>query len=397
MVSATLVSGIRTRWRMPGVRDAVLAVVVFVSAASMPTRGGPRSAEMYAVMLVLLALSCGALAVRRYAPMAVWGFCLAISVVDLLTVTPDSPNRVPALVALYGVAAAGSRWRAVAAGVGNTVITLGAIAAHHGVFTDRDGAYLIATTSGLAVAAGVAVRAQRAVIEAAQERARRAEESREQEAQRRVVDERVRIARELHDVVAHHVAVIAVHSGVALHVLDTSPADARRSVTEVRKASGQVLGELHTLLGLLRTSEDVALVQPAPGMDQLPGMIASMRAAGLDVRWTTRGKPAELDPITELTAFRLVQESLTNAMKYGDGQADLSMRFVPGRVDIEVRNRVAPGVHPDGAGAGQGLVGMRERVAAVGGDLSTGPSADGVFVVRALLAADQVSTGQEPV
>jgi signal transduction histidine kinase len=148
-----------------------------------------------------------------------------------------------------------------------------------------------------------------------------------------------------------------------------------------------VLTEMGTILGLLRTPEDPTAVQPAPSLDQVDGLVDAMRHAGLDVSWSVSGTPTHLGPGTDLAAYRLVQESLTNAHKHGSGRADLTIRYEPDLVTVDVANAVRPGTAD--VGAGHGLVGMRERVAAAGGSLEVGPDGDGTFVVHATLPADR--------
>src|SRR5205085_1418193 len=188
-----------------------------------------------------------------------------------------------------------------------------------GQFSDRTLSLLAFV--GVAAAVGVAVRSQRAAVAAAEARARQAEATREEEAERRVTDERVRIARELHDIVAHHISVINVQAGVARHLMGAQPEQARTALGLVREASKAVLTEMSSVVGLLRTPEEAAPFEPTPGLARLEALVESARLAGLELRWTSIGKPYALPPISDLTAYRVVQESLTNAVKYGDGTA----------------------------------------------------------------------------
>jgi signal transduction histidine kinase len=239
---------------------------------------------------------------------------------------------------------------------------------------------------GAAAAVGVAVRSQRAALEAAEARARQAELTREEEAERRVTDERVRIARELHDVVAHHISVINVQAGVARHLMDSSPEQARAALGLVRDASKTVLTEMSAVVGLLRTDDEDVPTEPAPGLAGLGSLVDSVRRAGLELSASTTGEPFELPPISDLTAYRVVQESLTNAVKYGNGTADLVLGYGSDGVAIEVRNPI--GGRPAGQGGGHGLIGMHERIEAVHGELAAGPGPDGVFTVRARIPRD---------
>ena len=249
--------------------------------------------------------------------------------------------------------------------------------------------------TALAFALGVAVRTQRAYVSALAERARRADENREQEARTRVVEERVRIARELHDVVAHHIAVINVHAGLARRAIGRDAGTVDTSLGHVQEAARTVLDELGTVLRVLR-SNDVAesasepTTQPTPGLERLDELLGTFAAAGLLVRKSATGRPRAMDPACDLAAFRIIQESLTNAAKHGaDGQAELTLTYEASGLTIEVSNLV----HKDPAGssigvpapAGHGLIGMRERAAACGGSLTARQDDRGVFGVVAVI------------
>jgi signal transduction histidine kinase len=248
-----------------------------------------------------------------------------------------------------------------------------------GDFSDRTLSLL--AFAGAAAAVGIAVRSQRAAVEAAEARAAQAEATREEEAERRVTDERLRIARELHDVVAHHISVINVQSGVARHLLESQPDQARTALGLVREASRTVLSEMSTVLGLLRTGEDEHPTTSAPGLAQVPAVIRTMEQAGLHTTWRTTGDAVDLADLADLTAYRVVQEALTNALKHGTGSAELLVSHRPETVLIEVRNPVVPDGPPTTTG-GHGLVGMRERVTSLAGSFSAAPAPDGTFVVR---------------
>jgi signal transduction histidine kinase len=243
--------------------------------------------------------------------------------------------------------------------------------------------YAVLAWGAMATAVGIAVSSQRAVVAAAEERAARAEASRDEEARRAVTEERLRIARELHDVVAHHISVINVQAGVARHLLDDNPEMAGEALGHIRESSQVVLSELSTILGLLRSPHDDPTTAPAPGLDQLDALIDSVRRSGVTVTVRSTGQRPELAPVVDLTAYRLTQEALTNARKYGTGVIDLDLVYDTDQLIIDVRNRIAAGV--DATRTGHGLIGMRERVAAVGGQLDTGAHSDGSYSVHAVL------------
>ncbi|GAA0234768.1 sensor histidine kinase [Cryptosporangium japonicum] len=231
-------------------------------------------------------------------------------------------------------------------------------------------------------AIGDSVRSRRAYIAEVTERARQAELTREEEARRRVIDERLRIARELHDVVAHHIAVISVQAGAATRVLRSDPEQVWPVLTHIRSAADTVLTEIQSVVGVLRDPNEVTSTEPTPGMDRLPVLLDDLRAMGFAVSYTAHGEHRALPAMTDITAFRIVQEALTNARRYGDGSASLAVDFDADEVRVTVTNRVRPAA---ATGSGFGLLGMRERATAAAGTLETGPTPDGSFRVRAVL------------
>ncbi|MGN6243631.1 MAG: sensor histidine kinase [Motilibacteraceae bacterium] len=203
-----------------------------------------------------------------------------------------------------------------------------------------------------------------------------------------VLEERQRIARELHDVVAHTVSVMVVQAGGASEVMGTAPEQARASLERIQDAGQQALQELRRLLGVLRTDEDEQTSPaPAPGLSAVPELVRSLRSAGMRLTFDDAAQCAtRLDPGVDLTAYRIVQEALTNALKHGRGDAvALSIERTDERVQLSVVGG-RPGRAP---GVGHGLVGMRERVAACGGTVTAGPGPDGRFAVTAWLPATQ--------
>jgi len=238
---------------------------------------------------------------------------------------------------------------------------------------------------------GDSVRMRRAYVAEVTERARQAELSREEEARRRVVDERLRIARELHDVVAHHIAVISVHAGAADHVLRHQPDRVWPVLGHIRTAADTVLAEIKSVISVLRDPDEVRDAEPAPGLERVPDLLAGMAATGFAVRHRQRGEPRPLPAVVDLAAYRIVQEALTNAHRYGDGGADLDLEYAADTLRVEVTNRVTAGSGPgtgSGRGTGFGLLGMRERATAANGTITAGPTGDGMFRVRAELPTD---------
>ncbi|WP_229075915.1 sensor histidine kinase [Actinoplanes sp. DH11] len=236
-------------------------------------------------------------------------------------------------------------------------------------------------------AAGDAIRMRRAYIAEVTERARQAEMNREEEARRRVMDERLRIARELHDVVAHHITVISVHAGAAGHVLRNEPDKVWPVLGHIRTAADTVLEEIKSVISVLRDPEEARSTAPAPGVESLPELLAGLRAMGFAVRHRQQGKPRPLPAVVNLAAYRIAQEALTNAHRYGDGDATLDLEYAVDTVNIEVTNRMSrSGDRPPGSGFG--LLGMQERAAAAHGTIVAGPVGGGMFRVRAELPTD---------
>ncbi|HCA86128.1 MAG TPA: two-component sensor histidine kinase, partial [Streptomyces sp.] len=220
--------------------------------------------------------------------------------------------------------------------------------------------------------------------------------AREQAARRRADEERLRIARELHDLLAHSISVINVQAGVGLALLDQDPEQARTALTTIKAASKEVLGEVRQVLDSLRTPGDESARSPAPGLDRLPELAEHAARAGLSVDITVDGEPAPLPVGADLAAFRIVQEALTNVVKHsGARTARVLLRHEPRLLEIRVDDDgpATGGAGGDGAdgggadktaeGGGKGLIGMRERAAALGGSVEAGPRPDGGFRVLA--------------
>ncbi|BCJ50312.1 two-component sensor histidine kinase [Actinoplanes sp. NBRC 14428] len=231
-------------------------------------------------------------------------------------------------------------------------------------------------------ALGDAVRNRRALLDETTERLRQAEQTREEEARRRAMDERLRIARELHDVVAHHIAVMNVQAGAAGHVVEQHPEKAGPVLEVIRQASDNVLREMRSVIGVLRDHGDRRNVEPSPSLSRLDDLVAGLTMTGFRVESRVEGDRRDLPAMVDQAAYRIAQEALTNAHRYGDGSARLTVTYGPQELTIEVTNRVGL---PRRGVSGFGLLGMRERAAAVGGTVTAEPAAGGRFVVRTTL------------
>ncbi|MET8813159.1 histidine kinase [Streptomyces sp. NPDC004549] len=385
--------------------DAVLAGLVLVcmiggSFASPHGEHGVAWGERAPdpLSLVLMVVGAVALVLRRRAPMAVLAVTGVCSLIECVTGDPRAPVVMCAVVALYTVASTTGRattWRVAL--LVTTLLTGAAMLAGPLPWYAQENLAIVAWT-GIGATAGDAVRSHRAFVQAIRERAERAERTREEEARRRVAEERLRIARELHDVVAHHIALVNVQAGVAAHVMDRRPDQAKEALAHVRSASRSALGELRATVGLLRQSGDPAApTEPAPGLNRLDELAGTFRSAGLPVEVARADQDTELPAAVDLAAYRIVQEALTNAQKHaGTGaKAEVSVVRVGPNIEVSVLDNGPGGTAAPGGGGGHGLLGMRERVTALGGTLTTGPRFGGGFRVHAILPVKTRTTDRE--
>jgi signal transduction histidine kinase len=334
------------------------------------------TAIVYATLVTVRRFTLGALAVAT------------IGSVVLMAGGMAYPMTLPAVFyALYSVALGGGQGRTLAAGVAvkSTLLTASLIT-HPGIT-----GFVVLLWAALSVTTGSADRNHRAYLAAAEGRARRAEQDREDEANRRVAQERLRIARELHDAVGHHVALINVQAGALACLLDDEDrTQARESVTHIQRASEEALEDLRLAVGLLRgpgTAEPAEPAEPVPGLDRLDELIGSFAGAGLQVTSEVTGQARPLPEAVELTAYRVIQESLTNTRKHaGCDTAVVRLGYTPGALSLAVEDDGNPLAHGSrDMPEGHGIVGMRERVAALGGRLSVGPRPGGGYRVSAEL------------
>lgn len=386
------------------------AVLVCMLAASFVDPhgkhgGGWTARNPDSLSLVLMVLGAAAIVFRRRDPMKVLAVTGTASVVESITADPRAPVAMSAVIALYTVASTTDRpttWRVGLLTM--TVLTGSAMLAGPLPWYAQENLGIFAWT-GMAATAGDAVRSRRAFVDAIRERAERAERTREEEARRRVAEERLRIARDLHDVVAHHIALVNVQAGVAAHVMDKRPDQAKEALAHVREASRSALNELRATVGLLRQSGDPeAPTEPAPGLHRLAELVGTFRNAGLQVEVARADQGTTLPAAIDLAAYRVIQEALTNVQKHAgtEAKAEVSVVRVGPNIEITVLDN-GPG--QDGGpeeGGGHGLLGMRERVTAVGGDCTAGPRYGGGFRVHAILpvkssprAADTAATPYE--
>jgi signal transduction histidine kinase len=268
----------------------------------------------------------------------------------------------------------------VGAGV---VLTVLGSAIHGAVFGDYFGA--LSAVVGPAVV-GRFVRYQREQSRRLQELTHQLERERELNVARALSDERARIARELHDVVAHTISVVAIQADAAEAALEAEPTRARVPLETIRRSAAEALTEMRRLLAVLRADEPPGELTPSPSLDRLPALIDRARAAGVEVTLEVRGAAQSVPASLDLSAYRIIQEALTNVGKHAAGApASIVLDWGHDALAIEIRNPGANLEQADANGSGHGLIGMRERVRMLGGDFNAGPATGGGFVVSALL------------
>ncbi|MFG6201756.1 sensor histidine kinase [Nonomuraea sp. JJY05] len=365
---------------------------------------------------VLLIVSGLVVAVRRRWPVPVFVTAALASLVYYLLDFPDGPGWLGLFVALYTLAAYGDGRRSLMiAGVGTSVLAVVWLVAAADIEPRAaiGWVYFRIGASVMSAALGESVRSRQVIAAEAQERAELAERTREEEARARVGAERLRIAREVHDTVAHAIAIINVQSGVTAHVLDKRPQMAREALRAIEQTSSRALREMRAILGVLRDDDgDGDGRVPYPGLGQIDELAAKAREAGLDIKVEETSPTAPLPSAVGSAAYRIVQESITNVVRHV-GPTQVTVALNPGIEALEIRvtdegRRAAPdddsadprlpARHPSGTGSsakpGRGIVGMRERCQLLGGELDAGPIPGGGFEVRARLPL--APTGSRP-
>lgn len=353
---------------------------IWVSPIFQTGLPGPQAA-----LGTLAAATILPLAVRRRMPLGALT-CTAIGMLAIGLVGAPEQSAFPLLLALliavYSAAAHASAPRALLGGV--LVLVVGA-AYSPLTWDDGDSPVDVLVPYLFIVAAWIVGREfwrQRAATAMADERSRLMSQFREREMQVAVSEERARIARELHDVVAHGISVMGVQAAAARATLSADQDDARDALLAVERLGRESLDEMHHMLGVLRGDAHPTL-EPLPDLARLPDLVDAARRGGLAVEVVADGHPPRLAPGLSVSAYRIVQESLTNARKHGASAARVDLRHRPGSLDIAVRDD-GPGPPPD-LRMGHGLLGMRERVALHGGELRFGAHPDGGFLVQAIL------------
>ncbi len=322
---------------------------------------------------------------RRFpfaAPAAYWLLAAAISFVDW-RVTPFAVSLFPVGMAVSFLL--GNLRNARQAGIGLAVVVGGAVTVVYQI-PGHSAAELVFIPLEFAISwlAGFAVRERAEQAEAAEVRASLAERERDAAARIAVAEERARIARELHDIVAHAVSVVVLQAGAVRHKLPAALAEDSDALRGVERAGRTALAEMRRLLAAMRTDGDEAELTPQPGLDGLDSLLEEIGRAGLPVRLHVDGERFPLPRGIDLSAYRIVQEGLTNALKHARASdADVTVRYRPDELEIEVRDNGQGSAKSDGLG--HGLVGVRERVKIYGGEMTAGRATEGGFVLSTRL------------
>ncbi|AVZ74517.1 two-component sensor histidine kinase [Streptomyces lunaelactis] len=384
--------------RHPTGVDSFWAVMLFgfsmLWVIQVPVGIGPRISAALIVLLLSLVV-----ALRRRMPEKMLILAAVLGLAQLALDIEVNPADFAMLVIIYTVAAHdGSRWTSRLALVGGLSAATLAQVRWPEETTGVGGRILftifMTVPFALAWVLGDSIRTRRAYFAQLEERATRLEKEREAQSKVAVAAERARIARELHDVVAHNVSVMVVQADGAAYVLDAAPDQAKQALETISSTGRQALAEMRRLLGVLRTGDapESGEYVPQPDVQQIEDLVEQVRSAGLTVDFKIEGTPRPLPSGVELTAYRIVQEALTNTRKHGGPEAGASVRLVYfddglGLLVEDDGRGSAHELYEDGGadGRGHGLIGMRERIGMVGGTLDAGPRPGGGFRISALL------------
>jgi signal transduction histidine kinase len=370
---------------VPPGRPTDLAVAGLTGVAQLllttgAARGQPDRQPLDLLAYLLLVAGPVALVWRWRSPVWVLAAVTASNVLYFALGYPYGPAWLSLIVAIWTAVTAGARraaWVTALAGLAAYFALAALVGRAEPVNPVTVAAHLSTLLLVLAVAE---------VAVAGRQRRLDAERTRAEEARRRAGEERMRIARELHDVLAHNISLINVQAGVALHLMDEQPGQSRSALVAIKQASNDALGELRSVLDVLRQGDEAPPRAPASGLARLDGLVAGAGATGLEVGTRVEGTPRPLPAGTDLAAYRIVQESLTNVTRHA-GPASASVLIAYGEKDltVQVDDDGRGPVAPAGGSGGNGIRGMKERVAALGGELTTGPRPGGGFRVLARL------------
>jgi signal transduction histidine kinase len=372
--------------------DITIALAIAMLLAAGSIAGGLRDGRQLSSTLfpaLLVGLVALPLCVRRVRPRMALAGTLIFAALAFGLSTPLPPTVLPIAVALYTIGARGDRRSSlIAVGVSvASILLIRLVFAYSTGYAEgvtRDIGWIFGSS-----ALGYAVASRRAYVEQFKQRAIEAERTREEEAQRRVDEERLRIARDVHDGVAHALASISLQASAASAVLDSDPVGAREALQQIRGTSVSALAELRATLGVLRQTGQGPR---APGFIEVTELANVLRAGGIEVSVRQEGGGRPLPTEVGNVAYRILQEALTNVLRHsGAGHADVTVRQDEATMLIVVADDGRGPVPGSEQGKGYGITGMRERAASVGGSLEVGPHARGGFVVKAVLPLTAVA------
>jgi signal transduction histidine kinase len=369
-------------------RDGLIAAAVFVGGeAEAAFRKGPPSITSRWLLALLVVVWVVPIVWRRRYPIAVLIVITASApIYGTLDVRGDLLSFVVVFVlATYTVGRHVGRpraWWGLALALGAHLANLAAIGT-----TQLSDWFFVPLIYGLPFFAGLAVREREEQIRRLAEESTALRYEQAEQQRRAVAEERSRIARELHDIASHSISVVTIQAQAVRRRLGPEHQREVEQLRAIESTARQALAEMRRLLGVLRAEGEQVELAPQPGLEQLPRLLDEVRAAGLAVDFASEGAPRPLAPGIDLTAYRIVQEGLTNVRKHAGGApAAVSISYLPDRLEVRVRDTgIGPAPRPNGHASGHGLVGMRERVALYGGRLSAGPCADGGYEVFASL------------
>jgi len=386
--------------RYPLITDAILtSVLAALAVLSLISNweSGQKVPFIMAVFFTLMLII--PLIIRRHFPLAVLIFMMVVEIYYRFLLIPET--RYTAYAVLFAVASAAAfgskQWRAW---VISAVILIEMIAIMSLAIVYPESGWLKGTPLaqflqlllnlflfGAAWWIGEVFRSRREREADLEERTRQLKIEQEENAKRAVLDERVRIARELHDVVAHHVSVMGIQAGAARKVLSKQPDKAKEALSEIETSSRQAINELHRLLGFLRPKDQVEGVLPQPSLKQLDVLVKEMQNSGLPVEVKIVGKEQFIPESVDLSAYRIVQEALTNVLKHaGPAKAIVTIKYSTGMIELDINDNGRGKITGnDKKPGGRGIIGMKERISLHGGELKTGNMADGGFFVKAKL------------
>ncbi len=379
------------------VLDALIAVGVLT--VSLVTLGrldaevaAAFSRESDAIQVLLVLLMTLPLALRRVYPTPVFFIILSAWVADRVLDYPETPAAIAVAIAFYTIGAELSRRKSLRIGGGAALFILGFTFVGVLTLESVGGASLITTVISTVtpLLLGREVHERRRRVEELRERAERAERDREEDARRAVTDERTRIAREIHDVVAHQMTVITLQAEGARRVADGSDPRVIDALETISDAGRSALSEMRGMVGLLRGPEYESETAPIPNLGDVEELVETVRAAGLPVDLEIEGEVRPLAEGTEMSAYRIVQESLTNSVRHGGPgvSAKVTIDYGEDHLDVRILDDGRGASADSGRGVGHGIIGMRERIAVLGGEFGAGPHSGGGYEVRARIPVE---------